>query len=116
MTKCLEGTRNRIARLISSSPSGGQLAYPLAFWLEKLELKPSFETFEIIRQLEREGYLQRIYRVESARLGGLGDFVSRTEIPNTIDDFRTGELVRVSTDNIKVLYVANINHKKQLSK
>lgn len=80
-------------------------AYPLQFILSTLGLEASPEAFSVIYQLEETGCLKRIYRIESSSLGGLKDFDSIVDIPSEIEDFRTGKILEVTPQNIRVLYV-----------
>jgi hypothetical protein len=81
--------------------------FTLSMILEKLSLSPSSDSFSTIKYLENTGKIKKILRVESPSLGGIGDFESIEDIPNIIEDFRTGLELEVEPENIKVLYTLN---------
>lgn len=94
-------------RVLYEESGSGTVArvYPVPFLLTKLDLVPSPATFDIIRTLEKRGFLKKVFRVESPALGGIADFSSLVDIPDEIDDFRTGLSLEVKSENIKVYYV-----------
>ncbi|MEP1383483.1 MAG: hypothetical protein ABJK64_06775 [Paraglaciecola sp.] len=81
--------------------------FTLPMILEKLSLSPSPSSFSLIKHLEKTGEINKILRVESPSLGGVGDFESISDIPEVIDDFRTGLELQVRPENIRVLYTLN---------
>lgn len=59
---------------------------------------------QILNYLENTGALQKIIRVESPSQGGLADFTSILDVPDVIHDWRRDIEMRVTPENISVLY------------
>lgn len=59
---------------------------------------------EILQRLVEQGVLEKILRVESDAMGGIGDFHSLTEIPPVIWDSRSGHEVEVRLDQVRLIY------------
>jgi hypothetical protein len=60
----------------------------------------------ILTELADGGVLHRIVRVESPETGGgIADYHSLLEIPETIRDYRTGKTLEVTPDNIRTIFV-----------
>lgn len=85
---------------------------PLPRMLYKLSLKPSPNTFTVIQALESNGFIRKVIQIESPALGGIGNYDSLLDVPEYVDDFRTGIRLRVMPENIKVLY--SISNKVEL--
>lgn len=66
----------------------------------------SFGAFvAIMDSLTSKKLIRRVIRVESESGGGIGpDYDSIVDIPEELDDFRTGRRVVVDFDNIKTYY------------
>jgi hypothetical protein len=59
----------------------------------------------ILAQLVKNGEIRKIIRVESPKnKGGIGDFSSILEVPETIHDTRADQRVRVTPDLLRVIY------------
>jgi hypothetical protein len=99
----------RLGELYEEMGSNPRASLPLLRMLDKLHLPPSLSTFSIIRALEVEGVLRKIIRVESPSQAGLEDFDSIMDVPEVMEDFRTGMELKVTAENIKVLYSINIS-------
>ncbi|MGF6901878.1 hypothetical protein [Paraburkholderia sp. GAS348] len=58
----------------------------------------------ILQRLVQQGVLQKLIRVESDALGGIGDYRSVTEVPLMLFDSRMGREIEVRSDQLKLLY------------
>jgi hypothetical protein len=58
----------------------------------------------IMSRATQEGMTQKFFRVESKRMGGIGDFDKLEEIPQVIFDSRLGEEIEVQDDQVNLLY------------
>ncbi len=69
-------------------------------------IKPSSQRVlaKILVRLAQEGIVKQIVRVESEARGGIGDFDSLVDVPPVIFDSRIGHDVRVSMDNVRLIY------------
>jgi hypothetical protein len=81
-----------------------RVSLPLLRMLDMLSLTPSSGTFSIIRLLEKKGFIRKVVRVESPSELGLMDFDSISDVPDVIEDFRTGMDLNVKPEHIKILY------------
>lgn len=62
------------------------------------------ELVSILSSLVELGVLQKVVRLESKRLGGIQDFPSVADIPSVIYDPETEQDIRVSLDDIHILF------------
>jgi hypothetical protein len=59
----------------------------------------------LLTLLEKKGKIKRVVRVESpANTGGIADFPSFQEVPPEIYDWRQDVNIRVSPENLRVVY------------
>lgn len=59
----------------------------------------------ILSELVRRGILEEVVRVESPEShGGIGDFGSVEEVPDTIFDWRLNREIEVRPENVQVLF------------
>lgn len=93
-----------LAELYKKNNGNSNAIFPLAIFLERLSLSPSPDAFSTINFLEKKGLVKKVIRVESPEHGGIGDYNSLLDVPNVIEDFRTGLDITITSDNIKVLY------------
>lgn len=98
----------RLGELYEEMGSNPKASLPLLRMLDRLRLPPSLNTFSVIRALEVEGVLRKFIRVESPSQAGLEDFNSIMDVPDVMEDFRTGMELKITSENIKVLYSINI--------
>lgn len=71
-----------------------------------MELKPSSPGLLalVLADLAVDGYVERLFRVESVSGGGIGDFPNRQEVPLRILDWRRDVEVRVAPENVRVVF------------
>lgn len=100
-------TFKRINQLWVGSTTISENVYTLSKLLDMLCLNSSLDSVMTIKTLEKEGVVLKVLRVESPALGGLEDFSSLVDIPNVIEDFRTGLEFIVKPENILILYKIN---------
>jgi hypothetical protein len=81
-----------------------EVIFPLPVILDKLCMAPSSSTYDFIKKLEGQGFLKKVVRVESPSNAGLGDYSSILELPDYIDDYTTDTMLKVTMDNVRVLY------------
>jgi hypothetical protein len=93
-----------LGELYKENHDNSNKVFPLPIFLERLSLSPSPASYSIITFLENKGLVKKIIRVESPTCGGIGDFDSLLDVPDVLEDFRTGLDITVTSDNIKVLY------------
>lgn len=58
----------------------------------------------LLDDLVRAGLLRRIYRIQSAAGGGIGDYASFVEIPSSVFDVRVGREVAVGREQIQLIF------------
>ena len=59
----------------------------------------------VLADLARAGVVAKTVRIESPRdRGGIADFSSLSQVPTEIDDWRTGQRLRVQPENLQVLF------------
>ena len=63
----------------------------------------------ILFRLEQEALITKVVRVESDGMGGIGDFNSIIDVPETIYDSRLGKNIDVRFDQINLIYKPAIN-------
>jgi hypothetical protein len=97
-------TFDRITKAFSVDSTMQDDVYSLSSLLEKLCLKSSINSILTVKILENEGFISKIFRVESPSLGGLGDYESLTKIPLTVHNWREDTDLRVTPENISILY------------
>ena len=80
--------------------------YSFNFLVHRLPDVPPAQLSLVLSELDDVGVLQRIVRVESPETGGgIGDFRSLLDVPETIVDYRTGKTLEVTPDNIRTIFV-----------
>lgn len=94
----------RLKKLYIEVDGNPNKVFSLPVLLDKLSLKPNAETFLALRSFEESGLIKKTLRVESPTLGGIADFSSLTDVPDEVEDFRTGMYITVTQDNLKTLY------------
>lgn len=77
---------------------------PLPRMLNMLSLEPSPKTFTLIHALESDGFIHKVIQIESPAIGGIEKYNSLLDIPEYVDDFRTGMRLKVAPEHIKILY------------
>jgi hypothetical protein len=58
----------------------------------------------ILTELVKQGFLEKLVRVESPQGGGIGDFPSVADVPDTIYDWRSDREMEVQPQNLRVLF------------
>lgn len=58
----------------------------------------------IMSRATQKGITKKFFRVESKRMGGIGDFNKLEEIPQVMFDSRLGEEIEVQDDQVSLLY------------
>lgn len=58
----------------------------------------------ILSRLVEKGVLVKIFRIESDALGGIKDYPSLQEVPDTIHDWRRDIDITVTPENIRIYY------------
>jgi hypothetical protein len=62
----------------------------------------------ILDELVHEGLIRRLFRVESPQSGGgLRDYETLEEIPETLHDWRTDEVTEVTPENVRPIFKAS---------
>lgn len=78
------------------------------FTLQRLyDLASPSTTFvfaQLLNHLVENGVLRKIVRIESPSLGGIEDFPSIMDVPETIFDWHQGVTINVTPENIRVFY------------
>lgn len=116
----------RFSNIINRSPSNAQALYLVAKYLDtaaeqkrlhKLRLDPkliqqiskvntSSELAVLISLLTSEHILRRIVVVESPAGGGLAEFASVEEVPDSLHDYLRDVRMAVTPNDIRTVYVA----------
>lgn len=96
----------RLVRFIEANPSEDRP--PREVTAQRLfdQARPSSQRAlaMILARLVQSGVLERIFRVESEALGGIGDFESIDKIPPVMFDSRTGRDIEVKLDQVRMIY------------
>lgn len=92
---------NRLADVFASS---GKVVVHYDRLLDLVHPASQAQFAEVMRQLVRDKKLREVIRVESAKGGGIGDFSSLEDVPDTIHDWRTDQNVEVTADMLRVVY------------
>ena len=80
-------------------------AYDFDRLVDLVRPESEFELRLLLGKLVRAGHLRILYRVLSPEAhGGIRDFDSLDEVPETIDDWRVGRQIDVNAENIRALY------------
>lgn len=103
-----EELKKRLVRLFSAHAQS-------QFTIRHLENKlgqVSIPTLSLaLAELQTEGIIDRILRVESPEShGGIRDYSSWDEIPNRLEDWRTGQTIEVTPGNTTLLFEAHKEH------
>lgn len=59
---------------------------------------------KMLHRLVQQGALEKIIRVESDALGGIGDFPSVSDVPHVMFDPRIGHEIEVRPDQLRLMY------------
>lgn len=96
---------DRLEALLSRQPTGAA-SYSVEHLYEVLHPGSLGVLAEILTWLTEHRYMDRVYRVISPHSGaGLAEYSSLREIPSDIlDSVDTGETIRVTDQNIEILY------------
>lgn len=99
-------TINRLSELIDKQGEGDSVRILPPERIFSIIKPQSFGAFlSILDSLVSKKLVKRIIRVESTAGGGIGpDFDSIADIPETMEDFRTGKTIEVDIDQIKIYY------------
>jgi hypothetical protein len=93
-----------LAELYQECKGNSKALFALPIFLDKLSLASSPSSFLTIMFLEDKGLIKKVVRVESPKLGGIGDYASLSDVPEVVTDFRTGLDFVVTSESIQVLY------------
>jgi hypothetical protein len=78
--------------------------YTFSLLLERLHRPSTTALTSILADLIYDHKVEKVIRIESPAGGGLGEFKSFDEIPNTIFDWRTDRMMRVHPDNLVTIF------------
>jgi hypothetical protein len=59
---------------------------------------------KMLQRLVQQGALEKVVRVESDALGGIGDFPSVSDVPHVMFDPRIGREIEVRPDQLRLMY------------
>ncbi|WP_155637706.1 hypothetical protein [Burkholderia cepacia] len=62
---------------------------------------------KMLQRLVQQGALEKVVRVESDALGGIGDFPSVSDVPHVMFDPRIGHEIEVRPDQLRLMYKVN---------
>lgn len=77
-------------------------------FFDRFSLSPTLETAGFLAELEERGVIHRIIRVESRAGGGIADYDSLVDVPDTLHDFRTDKVINVGAEDLRVLYTIDL--------
>lgn len=96
------GTTRRLEKLASSWKPGD--VYTLDR-LYDLVAPSSVQTLSLILgELTQRGILQQFVRVQSPTGGGIEDFSSILDVPQTMHDWRTDKEIEVGPENLQIVF------------
>jgi ornithine cyclodeaminase/alanine dehydrogenase-like protein (mu-crystallin family) len=91
----------RVLAILAENPKG---MYTFAHLLEKIPDVTPGQLSGVLANLATTGKIGRTVRVYSSTGGGIADFKSSLDIPEEIYDERTGSVLQVTPDKIKILF------------
>jgi hypothetical protein len=96
----------RLGKLLEKY-SGQRTEYSLNRLCDEVSPKNRDAFTSALGELVRQGTLKLVFRVLSPGTEkGIKDFESLDEIPDVLDDFRTGTRIEVTPENLRAVYVA----------
>jgi hypothetical protein len=100
-----EDLKRRLTELFASS---GDSQFTLRHLDEKLGNISAVSLAIVLAELQEQGLVDRIVRVESPEShGGIKDFTSLDDVPNEIYDWRTQQTIPVTPENITLVFRAH---------
>ena len=92
------------AKVLYKENKGNKHIYTLPRLLDRMNVVATPSSAKALLILEEEGVLTKFFKVESPSGGGIEDFASLQDIPEVIEDIRTGCELRVRPEHIKVFF------------
>jgi hypothetical protein len=100
-----QDTIQRLAGFINDNHNKPEKVFTLQRLYDLASPSTAFVFAQLLNDLVEVGVIKKIVRVESPILGGIEDFSSITEVPDTITDWHQDDItIEVKPENIRVLY------------
>jgi hypothetical protein len=96
------GTTVRLDRLASHWHTGE--VYTFDHLNQEISPSSTQNLALIVAELVQRGFLEKLVRVESPTGGGIKDFPSVEDVPDTIYDFHSDREIEVQPDNLRILF------------